>query len=144
MDNKIRILLVDDEVHLLESLTRVLAIKKIAVKTARDGREALDILGREQFDVIVLDVRMPVMDGIAALREIRQTDVLTPVLLLTGHADLNCVTEAMRSGGTDYLLKPCNVDELVSAIENAFERKTIGMEVAEKTDKKRQRRRDKR
>lgn len=137
MESHIRILLTDDEAHFLDSLSKVLRNRKFAVEVARNGREALDILSREKFDVIVLDVRMPVMDGLAALREIRRADSITPVLLLTGHADLACVTEAMKSGGTDYLLKPCSVGELISAIENAVERKAIGQEVAEKTRGKR-------
>lgn len=139
MGNNIRILLTDDEVHFLESLTKVLTNRKFVVQVAKNGREALDILARETFDVIVLDVRMPVMDGLTALRQIRCSDLLTPVLLLTGHADLSCVTEALKSGGTDYLLKPCTVNELIAAIENAVERKAIGQEVAEKTRGKRPR-----
>jgi YesN/AraC family two-component response regulator len=111
----------------------------MAIQTAENGQEALDVLSREQFDVIVLDVRMPVMDGLTALRIIRQTDSLTPVLLLSGQADLAYVSEAMKGGGTDYLLKPCDIDALVSAIENARERKAIGKEVAEKAAKKRSR-----
>jgi DNA-binding NtrC family response regulator len=137
MDKQIRILLADDEAHFLESLTKVLTVRKFAVQVARNGREVLEILKCEKFDVIVLDVRMPVMDGISALREIRRNDQLTPILLLTGHADVGSVSEALKSGGTNYLFKPCSISELISAIENALERKAIEMEIAEKKNKKR-------
>lgn len=113
----------------------------MVVRTALNGKEAVEILSREQFDVIVLDVRMPVMDGIAAMAEIRRRDSLTPVLFLSGHADLARIAEALRGGAVDYLLKPCEVEVLVSAIENACERKAIGLEIAKK--KLKDRRRDK-
>ncbi len=136
MEQKVRILLADDEVHFVESLTKVLTIRRFAVRVAHNGREALEALSREKFDVVVLDVRMPEMDGITALREIRRTDKLTPVLLLTGHAELACVSEALKSGGTEYLLKPCSIAELLAAIENALEWKAIEAEVAEKEKRK--------
>ncbi|MBI5115409.1 response regulator [Candidatus Poribacteria bacterium] len=136
MVGQIRVLLADDEKAFLDSLVKVLSRRGIAARTAYDGRAALEVLSHEQFDVIVLDVRMPVMDGLAALREIRRTDTLTPVLLLSGQADLGYVGEAMKGGAADYLLKPCDIDTLISAIENAHERKKIRMEVAQESPKK--------
>lgn len=141
MVNQIRVLLADDETVLLESITKLLTRRGMVVRTALNGKEAVEILSREQFDVIVLDVRMPVMDGIAAMAEIRRRDSLTPVLFLSGHADLARIAEALRGGAVDYLLKPCEVEVLVSAIENACERKAIGLEIAKK--KLKDRRRDK-
>ena len=101
-----------------------------------DGREALEKLGRDRFDAVVLDVRMPALDGIAVLREFRKQDSLTPVLLLSGSADIKLVTEALKGGAADYLLKPCSVETLVAALENASERKAIAQEVRDKTKKK--------
>ncbi len=138
MADQIRVLLADDEEAFLQSISKVLTRRGIFLRMARNGREAIDMLSREQFDVIVLDVRMPVMDGLAALEEIRRSDSLTPVLFLSGQADLGRVTGALKSGATDYLLKPCDVDMLVSAIENAFERKAINIEVAKNPIEKRQ------
>ena len=133
MVNQIRVLLVDDETVLLEAITKLLTRRGMVVQTALNGLEAIEISSREQFDVIVLDVRMPVMDGITAMVEIRRRDPLTPVLFLSGQADLARVTEALRNGAVDYLLKPCEVEVLISAIENACERKAIGLEIAKKT-----------
>jgi len=133
--NPIRVLIADDEEDFLESLTKVLGRRGIAVEKAADGRIALDILARQQFDVIVLDLRMPVLDGLDTLKQIRQTDGLTPVILLSGHADLAFVTEALKGGAADYMLKPCPVETLVAALETASERKAIACEVAEKVKK---------
>jgi FixJ family two-component response regulator len=75
---------------------------------------------------------MPGMDGLAALQTIRKSDALTPVLLLTGHPDLEPTTKALKSGAADVLMKPCPVETLVSAIEDASERKGYAKEVADR------------
>ena len=132
MTDQIRVLLIDDEAVFLESLTKVLARRGMSIQSAHDGYKALEILTSEEFDVIVLDVRMPGMDGLATLKAIRNRDALTPVLLLTGHIDLDQVLQAMKGGVGEVFLKPCPVENLVSAIENAYERKGFAREVARK------------
>jgi DNA-binding NtrC family response regulator len=92
----------------------------------------LELISREEFDVLVLDLRMPGMDGLATLKAIRQRDALTPVILLTGNIELKQVSDALQEGVAEVLLKPCPVDILVSSIENAYERKGFATEVAEK------------
>jgi CheY-like chemotaxis protein len=96
MTNGIRVLLVDDETVFSDSLTKVLTRRGMTVESASDGQRALTLLAEQRFDVIVLDVRMPVMGGLATLRAIRETDGLTPVLILTGHMNLNEVAEVMK------------------------------------------------
>ncbi|MBI4765539.1 MAG: response regulator [Deltaproteobacteria bacterium] len=128
----IRVLLVDDERIFVESLTKVLKKRGMEVKAAFDGSSALKHLSFEEPDVIVLDLRMPGMDGLAVLEEIRAKDSLTPVILLTGHLDIDRVVQVMDRGVALVLLKPCPVETLVSAIENASESKAISKEVAEK------------
>ena len=132
MSEAIRILLIDDEKIFVESLTKVLKKRGMEVRTAFDGPTALEIHSTEETDVIVLDLRMPGMDGLAVLNEIRRRDTLTPVILLTGHIDIDRVTQALDKGATEVLLKPCPVDTLVSAIENACEFKKITREVIDK------------
>jgi DNA-binding NtrC family response regulator len=105
------------------------------VHTAPDGSRALSLLSQEEYDVIVLDLRMPGMDGLATLEAIRERDALTPVILLTGQMDLDRVTLALKAGAAEVLLKPCPVETLVSAIENANERKAAAKEVAEREAK---------
>ncbi len=130
MPNGIRVLLIDDETVFVESLSKVLARRGITVQSAPDGHRALDLLTNQQFDVIVLDLRMPGMDGLATLKAIRGRDTLTPVLVLTGHIDVKQVSDVLKEGAAEVLLKPCPVENLVSSIENAYERKGFAAEVA--------------
>lgn len=122
MSNIKRILLIDDERLFLESMTRVLRRREMAIKSANSGTEAIEILSAETFDVIVLDIKMPGIDGVATLKVIRDKGIMTPVIILTGHMDIESVTEVLKMGATELLLKPCPVETLVSAIENAYER----------------------
>lgn len=131
MTSQIRILMIDDETVFVNSLTKVLTRRGIEVQSAPDGNTGLALLTNGGFDVIVLDMRMPGMDGLATLKEIRERDTLTPVILLTGHIDLKQVSEALKVGAAEVLLKPCPVENLVSSIENAFERKGFAVEVSE-------------
>lgn len=133
MSNGIRVLLIDDETVFVESLTKVLTRRGMNVQSASNGARSLELLTDDGFDVIVLDMRMPGMDGLATLRAIRDRDPLTPVILLTGHIDLKQVSEALKAGAAEVLLKPCPVQDLVSSIENAHERKGFALEVAEKS-----------
>jgi DNA-binding NtrC family response regulator len=129
MSEAVRVVLVDDEELYVESLAKLLRRRGMQVSTASDGATALSLCSERECDVIVLDLRMPGMDGLATLQEIRKQDKLTPVLMLTGHIDLERVTLALKEGIAEILLKPCPVDTLVSAIENARERKTIALEI---------------
>jgi len=128
----VRVLLTDDEELYVEYLAKVLRRRGMKVRTALDGSKALSLLSAEEYDVIVLDLRMPGMDGLATLEAIRKRDPLTPVILLTGQMDLDRVTQALKAGAAEILLKPCPVDTLVSVIENVNERKAVAKEVAEK------------
>jgi len=124
MGGRIRVLLVDDEELYAEALAKVLGRRGLEVSIAKDGETALEWLKRgNEVDVIVLDLKMPGMDGLAVLEEIRKMDSLTPVLMLSGHMDLERAARALEGGVGDILLKPCPVDTLLVAIENAKERK---------------------
>jgi DNA-binding NtrC family response regulator len=132
MSDPIRVLLIDDEKIFVESLTKILKKRGMEVLTAYDGPTALEVHSTEEADVIVLDLRMPGMDGLAVLKEIRIRDSLTPVILLTGHIDIDRVTQVLNEGAVEVLLKPCPVDILVSAIENACELKTFTKDVIDR------------
>ncbi len=129
MTEPIRVCLIDDERIFVESLTKVLKKRGMEVRAAFDGLSALKLLSVEEPDVIVLDLRMPGMDGLAVLQEIRTKDSQTPVILLTGHLDIDRVVQVMDKGVALVLLKPCPIETLVSAIENASESKAISKEV---------------
>jgi len=103
------------------------------VQSAPDGAAGLELLSKEEVDIIVLDVRMPGMDGIATFTAIRERHSLTPVIFLSGHIDIKQVAQALKDGCAEVLLKPCPIDNLVSCIEDAYERKCCALDVAEKT-----------
>jgi signal transduction histidine kinase len=118
-----RVLLVDDEADFLASLGQRLNLRGLPTLMAASGREALAILGREPVDVVVLDVRMPGMDGIETLRRIKESHPRVEVVMLTGHADLESSIEGMRFGFFDYLTKPVQLPKLVAKIEEAYRRR---------------------
>ena len=122
---KCRVLLVDDERDFLEVLIRRLGKRDVDVRGVSSGEEALQYLQAKRIDVAVLDVRMPGMDGLTALRKIKKLDPLIEVIMLTGHASLEVALEGMRAGAFDYLMKPAEIDELLYKIQDAHRAKTI-------------------
>jgi DNA-binding NtrC family response regulator len=117
----VRVLLVDDEIELLESLATVLSRRGLTVHTVSSGEEALGFLENQIVDVVVLDIKMPGMGGIQTLRRIKAEIQDTEVILLTGHPDAENAFEGMRLGAADYIVKPPDVGELVEKIRAAFE-----------------------
>lgn len=124
-EDRIRVLLVDDDVELLQSLSRVLGRRNMDVTTAEDGVRALAALEERFHDVVVLDVKMPGMDGLEVLRRIKERSGLTEVLLLTGHPSVPNAFEGVRAGAFDYLLKPHSVDDLARMIRAAYRHRWI-------------------
>ncbi|MBW1739727.1 MAG: response regulator [Deltaproteobacteria bacterium] len=120
---KPRILLVDDEEKFVDYLSKRLINREYDVTTSLSGEDALEKVKRHNFDVVILDVLMPGIDGIEALREIKKIKPLTEVIMLTGHASVESGIEGMKLGAYDYLMKPCETEELVSKVNKAYERK---------------------
>ncbi len=120
---KPRLLLVDDEEMYLEYLSKRLINQQYDVTKSLSGEEALERIRDFDFDVVILDVLLPGMDGIETLREINKLRPLTEVIMLTGHASLETGIEGMRLGAFDYLRKPCDTEELIAKINQAYERK---------------------
>jgi DNA-binding NtrC family response regulator len=118
-----RILLVDDEIVFTDNMARLLTARGYSVTATHSGAAALEVLEENDFDVIVLDLKMPGMDGIATLKEIRKLGLFTQTILLTGHGSIDTAMEAVKLGACDYLTKPCEIDELVAKIEEAWEKK---------------------
>ena len=125
MAEKPTVLFVDDEEDYLVTLLKRMRKRNVDVAGAGSGEEALAYLARHPADVVVLDVRMPGMDGIETLRKIKKTAPLTEVIMLTGHASLEVAREGMELGAFDYLMKPVDIDELLYKLEDAFKNKTI-------------------
>ena len=120
-----KILLVDDEVVFTNNMSKLLSRRGYQVKAVNSGDEAVRALMDNSFDVMVLDLKMPGLDGIATMREMQKLGLFTEVLILTGHGSIDTALEAIQIGAYDYVTKPCEIAELVSKIEAAFERKTI-------------------
>jgi len=126
MDHRtIRVLLVDDEEDFLGVLDRRLRWRGLEVTRARTGAEALDALAEFPADVVVLDLKMPGMDGLETLRQIKRAHPLVEVVMLTGHACMESAVEGIRIGAFDYLMKPLNVEALLLRIEDACRHKTL-------------------
>ena len=119
---KMRMMLVDDEVRFLSTTKKLLAKKGYDIVTASSGAEALEIIRSQNIHVVILDVKMPGMDGNATLREIKRLFPLTEVIMLTGHATMESAVEGLKSGAIDYLMKPADLDEIITKAEEAFEK----------------------
>ncbi len=120
------VLVVDDEVAFVEALSRRLTKRGVKVSSAFSGSEALEHLagrGATKTDVVILDVKMPGMDGLEALAVIKEKHPLVEVIMLTGHATVESAIEGMKRGAYDYLMKPCDLDVLMEKLKAASVRK---------------------
>lgn len=119
MAKNTRVLLVDDEAEVTALLYRRLTHRGYNCLCAQSGEEALGHLQEHGCDIIIMDVKMPGMGGIAALGQVRELYPRVPVILLSGHADMQAAVEAMQAGAFGYLMKPVDFDELLFKIEDA-------------------------
>ncbi len=120
-----RILVVDDEGDFVETLVKRLKKRKFDAVGIGSGEEALTLLEQQHFDVVILDVRMPGLDGIETLKEMKRKRPLLEVIMLTGHASVESGMQGMQLGAFDYVMKPADIDDLTERIRQAFERKKL-------------------
>lgn len=116
-------MLVDDEERFLSTTKKLLIKKGYETLTATSGAEALETLKQKNIHVVILDVKMPGMDGIETLKEIKRQFPLVEVIMLTGHATVESAIDGLKSGATDYLMKPTGIEELLEKAEEAFEKR---------------------
>ena len=116
---KINVLLVDDEKDFIETLAERLKLRDFNVSVAFSGDEAIELVKKNSFDVVVLDVQMPGKNGVDTLKEIKNIDPLPEVIMLTGHATVKTAIDGMKNGAYDYLMKPTDTDELIKMINDA-------------------------
>ncbi|MCF8051748.1 MAG: response regulator [Desulfobacterales bacterium] len=114
-----KILLVDDEKIFTRNMAKLLSNRGYQVEAVNSGDEAIRALEGAAFDVLVLDLKMPGMDGLTTLQEIKKLGLFTETLILTGHGSIDTALEAMKLGAYDYLTKPCEIGELVEKIKGA-------------------------
>jgi DNA-binding NtrC family response regulator len=119
------VLLVDDEEEFLETLVKRLAKRKLDVTGVTSAEDAIRVLSEKPVDIVVLDVKMPGMDGLEALRQIKCTSPDVEVIMLTGHANMEAAMQGMELGAFDYLMKPMDIDELLYKLQDAYKKKTL-------------------
>ena len=129
MSERPKVLVIDDEPGVRELISEALSISEITAVQAADGLEALSHLRRERFDLLILDINMPKLDGLALLEKLRAEGMSVPVLMLSARADKADINQGLRIGADDYLTKPFSIEELVLRVK-AIMRRSKG-EVAE-------------
>jgi len=120
---KLKVLIVDDELDFLETIVKRLQVRDIEASGVDSGPKALELLNKQDFDVVILDVKMPGMDGIEALVEMKKKKPQMPVVMLTGHATVQSGIQGLKLGAFAYVMKPVALDELLEKIHKAHERK---------------------
>jgi DNA-binding NtrC family response regulator len=123
MPSKPRILIVDDEERFRKTMCKLLTAEGYESSTAANGQEALDHLEKGSYDIIILDIRMPEMNGVQVLSEIKKIDAALEIIIMTGYASVDTAKEIMTLGAYDYLLKPYDINELLEKIDAAYDRK---------------------
>ncbi len=120
-----RLLLVDDEIHFTTNLFKLLSRRGYEVTAVNDGERALRIVQEQEFDVVILDQKMPGLDGIAALKELKKKRPDLEVIILTGHGSAESGITGLQLGAYDYLTKPIQLSDLEQRITQAFDRKLL-------------------
>ena len=122
--HNIKLLVVDDEQRFLFTAEKILKRQGFEVFIAESGQQALALLETNDAQVAILDVKMPGMDGIYTLKEIKRRYPYLDVIMLTGHATVPSAVEAMQMGASDYLMKPVAMDQLIKKVREMVDRKT--------------------
>ena len=118
---RMKLLLVDDEPRYLQTTKKLIERKGVEAWTAESGQAALELLGSRNIHVVILDVKMPGMDGNETLKAIKAAHPMTEVIMLTGHATVDSAIDGLKSGAWDYLMKPADIELIIEKAEQAFE-----------------------
>lgn len=120
-----KILVVDDEEAIRRTLRDILEFEKYQVEEARDGMEAVVKLKREKFDVMIMDIKMPKMDGMEALERVQLISPDLPVIMISGHANIDTAVEAVKKGAFDFIAKPPDLNRLLITVRNAMDKSSL-------------------
>jgi DNA-binding response OmpR family regulator len=120
---KMKMMLVDDEERFLQTTAKMLTRLGYDAVTASSGMECLQKLEQDLIHVVILDVKMPGLDGLETLKRIKQQFPMVEVIMLTGHATAESAVEGLKSGATDYLVKPTDIEALVAKAEAAYQKR---------------------
>lgn len=121
----ISVLIVDDEERLVDAFKKKLSRDGFSVSAAFTAREAVAMMKKHSFDVCVLDIRLPDMDGVELLKSIKKNEPDLEIIMLTGHASIDTAIQSMKLGAYDYLSKPCKLTELSNVIQKAYEKRSL-------------------
>ena len=120
-----RILVIDDEQSIRNSLKEVLEYEKYEVDLATEGREALEMFEKNQYDVVLCDIKMPKMDGVEVLEEIYRQTTDIPIIMISGHGNIDTAVESIKKGAYDFIEKPLDLNRLLITIKNALEKGSL-------------------
>ncbi|MEQ8392500.1 MAG: sigma-54 dependent transcriptional regulator [Thalassospira sp.] len=129
MSKRIRILIVDDEESFVRSLSFALRTEGMDVTGVHSGEDAFLAVRKEQFDIILLDLRLPGADGMEVLSSIQKLDISIPVIMISAHGDTRAAVQAVKSGAADYLSKPFELDELIHTIRTTLDQNQAALEL---------------
>lgn len=121
--SNMRLLLVDDEERFTSTTKTLLEKRGVETFIAHNGLDAMEVMDEHNIDVVILDVKMPNMDGIEVLRRIKQRHPIAEVIMLTGHSTTESVIEGLKLGAFDYLTKPCDISVLIEKTDEAYLKK---------------------
>ena len=120
------VLLVDDEVEFVETFSERLVMRDLEISKAFSGEEALQVLEtNKNIEIVILDVKMPGMNGIETLAQIKAKFPLVEVIMLSGHTDVESAIDGMKRGAFDYLMKPCDMDQIIAKVTEAATKKQL-------------------
>ena len=120
-----KILVIDDERAIRNTLKEILEMESHEVETAENGRIALDKAKQQQFDLIFSDIKMPEMDGMELLTALREAEIDSPVVMISGHGTIETAVECIKKGAFDFIIKPIDLNRLLITTKNALEKKTL-------------------
>ena len=123
-----KILIVDDEKNIRKSLKEILEFEKYQIEEAEDGATALKMLSTGAFDLILCDIKMPKLDGLEFLQACNEQDMEAPIVMMSGHGNIETAVEAVKKGAYDFLSKPIDLNRLLVSVRNALERKNLLVE----------------
>lgn len=133
-----RILVIDDETAIREAIRMTLEFEGYKVDEARSGQEGIEMAGRNDYDTILLDIKMPVLDGMEVLDNFRRMNLRSPVVMVSGHGDIHTAVECTKRGAFEFLEKPLNRDRLLLVVRNAIRQRSLeeeNVEFKEKVEK---------
>lgn len=120
-----RILIIDDEKSIRRTLREILEYENFKVEEAADGLEGLTLVQKEKFDIILCDIKMPKMDGMEALDKFMEANVDAPIIMISGHGNIETAVEAVKKGAYDFIQKPLDLNRLLVTIRNALDKSNL-------------------